>query len=140
MKSLLYAVITASICGSGAIAGETADAVNGLMAAFNAHDVEAMREFWADDIVWYDVDGDRMTASVSGAAALETGMQDYFRAFPDVRSTLSGAHESGPYLIGVEVATWTSKNGPRSQSGPVVYEVRDQKIKRVWYYPATKEQ
>jgi hypothetical protein len=138
MKSLIYVAIAASFCASAAKAGGTADTVNALMAAYNAHDVAAMRALWADDIVWFDIDGDRMTASVRGAAEFETGMQSYFRSFPDVRSTLSGALESGPYLTGVETATWTSGRGMQSQSAPVVYEVREGKIKRVWYYPATK--
>lgn len=140
MKSHFYALIAASLLWSPACAGEAADAVCSLMTAFNAHDVAAMRALWADDIVWFDVDGDQMKTAVRGAAAFESDMQDYFKSFPDVRSTFTGAQESGPYLAGIETATWTSKTGPRSQSGPVVYEVRDGKIKRVWYYPATKGQ
>lgn len=137
-KHALAAALIAAALGTTAQAGETNDVVSALMDAYNRHDVAAMRALWADDIVWYDVKGDEMTASVRSAAAFEAGMRDYFKAFPNVQSKLSGARESGAFLTGVETARWTSKGEKRSQSAPVVYEVRDGKVRRVWYYPSTK--
>jgi len=36
----------------------------------------------------------------------------------------------------LERASWTSQKGERTQSSVAVYEVREEKIVRVWYYPA----
>ena len=138
MKRIAVFILTGLFALKPASAGETADAVRDLTDAFNRHDVAAMRALWHEDIVWLDIDGETMSVAVRGLRSFEEAMTAYFKSYPDVRSTLAGAAESGAFLSGVETVTWTSKGADRSQSGPVVYEVRDGKILRVWYYPATK--
>ena len=138
MKKIAMAVAAALFAVQPAAAGDAADVVRALTDAFNRKDVSAMRALWADDIVWLDVDGETVSVAVRGASAFETAMTAYFKSYPDVRSTLAGEMESGVFLSGVETVSWTSNAVDRSQSGPVVYEVREGKVLRVWYYPATK--
>jgi hypothetical protein len=119
-------------------AGPSSDIVRGLNEAFNRRDVDAMRAYWTTDITWYDVAGDQLSLVAQGLDAMDAGMKDYFKAYPDTRSELSELIENGPFVTGLETATWTSKSGLRAQSSIVVYEVRDSKVRRVWYYPSEK--
>lgn len=138
MKSVAIAIVAGFVALEPAAAGETADVVHELTEAFNRHDVSAMRALWHDDVTWLDIDGETMSVAVRGSDAFETAMTAYFNSYPDVRSMLAGATESGAFLSGVETVNWTSNAVGRSQSGPVVYEVREGRIFRVWYFPATK--
>lgn len=138
MKSLIAIGLAVFLASPAAEAQSAAKTVRALMDAFNRHDVDAMRPFWADEIVWYDVAGDKVAVAASGAAAMDAGMRDYFKSYPDVRSTLSRLVENGPYVTGVETARWTSEGAARAQAAVVVYEIRDAKVRRVWYYPAEK--
>lgn len=136
--SMMYALCLAAVVYVPAVAAQSAETVRALTDAFNRHDVDAMRAYWADEIVWYDVAGDKTTVVASGRAEMDAGMLDYFKSFPDARSTLSRLIENGPFVTGVETAHWTSAGKPRAQSSVVVYEIRDAKVRRVWYYPAEK--
>ena len=52
-------------------------------------------------------------------------------------STLSSAAENGAFISVVETARWKRDDGQDAeQSAIAVYEVRDNLIRRVWYYPA----
>ncbi|MFN3960626.1 MAG: nuclear transport factor 2 family protein [Parvularculaceae bacterium] len=138
MKKVAIAVVTGLAGFQPAAADDTANVVHALTEAFNRHDVSAMRALWHEYIAWLEIDGETISVVMRGASAFETAMMDYFKSYPDVRSTLAGAAESGAFLSGVETVNWNSGAVSRRQSGPVVYEVREGKVFRVWYYPATK--
>jgi hypothetical protein len=138
LKALALAAFVTLLPASAACAGEARTTVRALTDAFNKHDIDGMRTYWSADLVWYDVDGDQISVVAKGVDAMDAGMRDYFKAYPDVRSTLSRLAENGPYVTGVETARWTSKGAAREQSSVVVYEIRDAKVRRVWYYPAEK--
>lgn len=58
--------------------------------AFNAHDIDAFRAVWADDVVERFPDG-----SVTGKEALAAYMQELFAALPDARMELVSVAEAG---------------------------------------------
>ena len=45
----------------------------------------------------------------------------------------------GPYVAIRERVSWTAKSGRRTQTALGVYEVRDGRVRRVWYYPAVRD-
>ena len=45
---------------------------------------------------------------------------------------------SGSFVAIREHVRWQTETGEKSQAALAVYEVRDGKIRRVWYYPAEK--
>lgn len=62
-------------------------------------------------------------------------MTSYFRSLPDVRSTIEASFENGPWVTVRERVHWTGASGPRTQASIAVYEIRDGRVRRVWYFP-----
>jgi len=113
--------------------------VRAHLAAFNAHDINAMLKNVSEDFVWYNVAGDKMDVETKGRDALRTGMERYFRNLPSANSELDMLATNGSFVSVRERATWKNKQGePRSQNAFSIYEVTEGQIRRVWYYPAQK--
>ncbi len=110
--------------------------VRALLAAFNAHDVDAMAKRVADDFVWFDVTGDKLNVETRGRDALRKGMEGYFKKNPTATSGVHMLSTNGNFVSVRERAAWKTKNGEsRAQTAIAVYEVVDGLIKRVWYFP-----
>lgn len=118
-----------------AASGAHVDAVNSLMAAFNAHDADKMREYWTDDVTWVEVTGAGSSIVTDNAQVLHDELVAYFQAYPDVSSSLENVAVNGNYLTAIERPVWLEDGKPKSQSSIVVYEFEDGKVKRFWYYP-----
>jgi outer membrane protein assembly factor BamB len=120
----------------GTGAPDPGEVVEGLLQAFNDHDVDAMATFVADDVQWLAVQGAEIAVEADGKEALVAGMKGYFASIPKARSEAEGTFVSGRYVTVRERAYWTVDGEDRSQSSLAVYEVEDGKVLRVWYYPA----
>jgi hypothetical protein len=104
--------------------------------AFNRHDVAAMIAQAAPDIRWHALVGDSLVTETVGQAALERELTSYFRSYPTVRSTIGVLSSNGPYVAGRELVQWEQQGAGKSQASLSVYEIRDGRVRRVWYYPA----
>ena len=105
--------------------------------AFNAGDVDAMAKMQHPNIEWLSVKGAEVSVEVAGREALSENMRAYFKSSTRVTGTLKGWSVNLPYLSVTETANWTAKDGTKkSQSSMTVYELEDNLIRRVWYYPA----
>jgi len=91
-----------------------------------------------DDVKWLSLVADSVVIEASGRGALKQAMQSYFKAIPSARSEIEAALLSGSFVAVRERAFWQGKVGEKSQFSLAVYEVRDEKILRVWYFPAEK--
>lgn len=145
MKKILVAVLITALaaCSPDAERAEFASesgplvyVVNGLVSAFNAHDPDAMRRYWHDDVAWIELSGNESRILTSNADDLHAEMVSYFEAFPDVFSSLDRVSVNGDFVTGVEYAVWREDGERRAQSSIVVYEIVDGRVKRFWYYPA----
>lgn len=116
--------------------GEAAAAVNGLMAAFNAHDPDKMREYWRDDVTWIEIAGVQASVVTSSADQLHDELVAYFEAYPSVSSSLETISVNGNYVTAIERPVWEEDGERMSQASVVVYEVIDGKVKRFWYFPS----
>ena len=107
-------------------------------AAFNAHEPAKMASMVTDDFQLYYVSADGTSAlATEGPEALQREMTQYFQGIPTVKSKLDQKNEVGNYISFRETASWTTGQGEqRSQTSLAVYQVKGQKIQRVWYYPA----
>ncbi len=112
--------------------------ISKLQKAFNEHDVNAMAANVTNDIKWLSIVGDSLVIEASGREALKEGMQSYFKAIPSTRSEIEAALLSGSFVAVRERAFWKGKDGEQSQFSLAVYEMRNEKIVRVWYFPAEK--
>ena len=115
--------------------GEKVDVVTGLMAAFNAHDADKMREFWHSDVTWIELSGQQASAVTSSAAQLHTELIAYFEAYPAVSSSLDNIAVNGNFVTAIERPVWEEAGERKSQASVVVYEIIDGKVKRFWYFP-----
>jgi len=107
--------------------------------AFNAGDVEAMAKMQHPDIEWLSVSGTRLSVEVSGREVLSKNMAEYFKSPTKVTGRLRDWSINMPYVSVTETATWTATDGTEnSQSSLTVYELEDNLIRRVWYYPAVE--
>jgi len=105
--------------------------------AFNARDIEAMAKMQHPDIQWLSVKGHIVSIEVDGRDALAQNMTKYVKSPTKVTSTLRNWNVNAPYVAVTETAKWTATNGvKKSQSSMTVYELEDNLIRRVWYYPA----
>jgi hypothetical protein len=108
-------------------------------AAFNAQDVAALAATVAEDFVWFNVEGEKISAETRGREALRTGMAGYFKSLPSAKSDIESLSVNGAFVSVKERAKWKSKSGEdRSQAALAIYEVREGLIKRVWYFPSQK--
>jgi len=143
MKSIAASAVTFAILTGGcASISQVSDTASGrgyvetYLAEFNEHDVDGMRTFWADDIQWLTLSGDRLELVSESADQLANMMTDYFATHPDVSSQASNVIESGDLLAFVESASWTDETGAKGQSALAIYHVENGKISRFWYLAA----
>lgn len=107
--------------------------------AFNAGDVQAMAKMQHPDIEWLSVSGATVSTEVAGRDALSKNMAEYFKSPTKVTGKLRDWSVNPPYVSVTETASWTTKGGEqKSQSSLTVYELEDNLIRRVWYYPAVE--
>lgn len=115
--------------------GEAVETVKGLMAAFNDHDPEAMRDYWLPGVTWIEVSGNQSSVVTSSADQLYKELVAYFEAYPSVSSSLENISVNGNYVTAVERPVWEEGGERKSQASVVVYEVLDGKVRRFWYFP-----
>ena len=95
-----------------------------------------MSALMSETIQWLAVEGGETALMADGKEDLTTQLESYMRS-GGTRSTLSGWSQNGSFVSVIETAHWSATNGEeRSQSALAVYEIRDDLIQRVWYYPA----
>lgn len=114
------------------------DQVRRFVAAFNSQDVAAMVAMVTDDVEWLSIEGLTVGRETSGKAQLSASMTAYFKGCPTCRSALAGVTATRDRVATVEVATWTSAQGPREQRGLAVYEFLGPLIRRVYYFPVER--
>ena len=122
-----------------AIAGNPIETIQRQLAAFNAHDVIALRDNVAVDFMWFSVESDLSAIQLRGREAFEQSMIGYFGAFPAARAEIESPVAVGAFVSVIERVFWPGAQGEeRSQASLAIYEVRDGLIYRVWYYPAAQ--
>jgi len=111
--------------------------VREYVAAFNAKNLDAMMGAVARDFVWMSVSGDSLTDVGRGVDAFRQLIAGYFGAVPSARSELLKVDATGPWVTTHERTRWDAAPGEvGGQSSLVVYEVRDGRLRRAWFYPS----
>ena len=106
------------------------------MDAYNAHDIDAMLALVSEDLTWFTVEQDEVRTEIEGTYYLELGMTGYFQAMPESRSEIRALSVSGNFVSVVEQAYWQSDGEIGTQCALAVYQIEDERIRRVWYYEA----
>jgi hypothetical protein len=90
------------------------------------------------DVQWLSVAGEKISVETAGHDALRSYMKRYFASIPSARSKIERSMVAGQYVTIWERASWQVKSGEKSQSALAVYELKNNRIFRVWYYPMLK--
>ncbi|WDE13730.1 nuclear transport factor 2 family protein [Thalassomonas haliotis] len=112
--------------------------VERFVAAFNAHDSNAMANFVADDIEWLSIAGKQVGLEAKGKDNLIASMDSYFKSCPTCRSELAEVLATTSRVSAIEIASWQGTSGRKSQRAISVYEFSNGVITRVYYFPAEK--
>lgn len=112
--------------------------VDRFIAAFNAHDSNAMAALVTDDVEWLSISADKIAVETKGKSKLVASMDAYFKSCPTCRSTISETITTPARVSAIEVASWKGKDGEKSQKGLSVYEFSGDLIRRVYYFPVEK--
>ncbi len=109
--------------------------IDAQLAAFNAHDVNAMVANLAEDFAWFAVDPDMTRVELRGREEFRRSMEPYFASVPGARAEIEERLNVGRFAAVRERAYWLRGGEEVSQASLAVYEIRDGQIRRVWYYP-----
>ncbi len=138
--SMIFAIMLLLLCSPCAHAQESVASnvptVERFIAAFNAHDSAAMGALVADDVAWLTIAGEEVVVEVKGKSELVTSMNAYFESCPTCQSELSGIISTPDRVSAIEIASWQSKSGSKSQRSISVYEFAEGMIQRVYYFPS----
>lgn len=105
--------------------------------AYNDKDIKAIQAAMHPDIEWAAITGNEIEIHVSGKDALSKEMQSWFEN-PDLpKGSLRDWSINGNFVAVTETASWKTKTGGmKTQSALTVYELENNLIRRVYYYPA----
>ena len=108
--------------------------------AFNMQDAQAMAEVEHPNIEWLTVTGSEIVVEVSGRENLTESMETFFESPTKITGTLRDWSVNGDYVAVTETAHWSTSAGEaKSQSALTVYQMEDNLIRRVWYYPSVED-
>lgn len=114
--------------------------VRSFVEAFNSRNIEGMLALAADGVQWLSVDGQKLALETEGKDALRASMAKYFQQCPSCKSELVWLKTAGSRVTAQERASWTNRAGAAvSQSSLSVYELKDGRIVRVYYFPAERD-
>ncbi|MBE1299957.1 MAG: nuclear transport factor 2 family protein [Alteromonadaceae bacterium] len=123
------------VCFSS-IADEPKSIVKEFVAAFNEKNVAAMLKHADPKIRWMSIQVNELTIEAESKTALGTAMQGYFQSVPSAQSEIVNIFTNQNFVSTIEKATWSNNGVAKSQCSIGVYELKNDKILNVWYYPA----
>lgn len=113
--------------------------VEAYSASWNKKDITQMASLMHPDIQWLSVKNNTIVVEVSGKSELVTKMRKWFKSSDLPAGSLRDWSINGNYVAVTETAAWTDKSGAtQSQSSLTVYELENNLIRRVYYYPSVK--
>ncbi len=139
MRLIPLRLLAMMLLSCSAHASDNVSVVQQFVAAFNAHDVDAMMSVASNDVRWMSISGSEISVEAAGKAQLAASMEDYFESLPSARAEVRSSIASGPFVHTVEKASWTSDGIENSGCGAATYEFADGKIVNVWYFQPAYE-
>lgn len=107
--------------------------------AYNEKDIATMEALMHPDIEWVGISGNDIEVHISGKDTLVKEMTAWFESPKLPKGALRDWSINGDYIAVTETAYWTTDAGEdKSQSALTVYQLEDDLIRRVYYYPDTK--
>jgi hypothetical protein len=112
-------------------------AVHSFMDSFNNRSVSGMLSLVDDNLRWYRIKNDQMVLETYGRDDFRSSMRNYFDSLKEVKSEIESMTWNGPFVSVRERVTWSTRSGEQTQAALAVYELKNGKIIRAWYYNAS---
>ena len=110
--------------------------VQPFIIAYNERNLSEMLRYCDEHIRWMWVERDKLSSETSGKTELSEAMRQYFASAHHTRSTVLSWQQSGEFVSVVEQASWPHQGEIRHQCSLAVYQLHEQKILNVWYFPS----
>ena len=137
-QSMLAVLVLAGCASVPPAPTPTADhivIVRQFVDAFNRKDVDGMARLITPDAQWLSIDGDQIKVEAENRAAIRANMTNYFQSCPSCSSQVTQITTTKHRVSTVEIASWMTPTGLKSQSAFAIYEFDGNLIKRVHYFP-----
>lgn len=104
--------------------------------AYNQRDIERMVNNVSGDFKWYSLTADKLLVETSGKISFKKSMQDYYQSRPQkIHSIIESYTIDGNRISFKEVVSHQNKEGKKvSSSAMGIYEFKEGKIYRAWYF------
>ena len=104
--------------------------------AYNQRDIDRLVNNVTDDFKWYSLTADELFIEISGKANFKKSMQDYYDSRPqNIHSVIESYTLDGNRTSFREVVSRQTKDGKtKSSSAMGIYEFKEDKIYRAWYF------
>ena len=119
-----------------AYADDYVDTVSTYIDAFNQQNIEEMVALSVPELRWMSVTGETLTVETRNHEELRSALTGYFASTASTKTVLRKAEASGQFVFTLEEAFWSVKGVEKSQCSMAIYQLLDNKISNVWYYPA----
>lgn len=139
IRCFLFIVILFSLLTAHAHEPDTKESliVAQYSKAWNKKDLNAMATLMHPDIEWLSVVGSKISVESKGKTHLLKTLEDWLVSTNLPQAHLHDWSINGDYVAVTETASWTDKsNQLQTQSALTVYELKDNLILRVYYYPS----
>ena len=113
--------------------------VRNFVAAYNAHDVSNMMNFVSHDIRLIYVSRNVSATDADNKIQLHGILVEYFTNYPDSRSEIEDISVTGRFVSTTERAFWSVNGEDKTQFALAVYEICNELICAVWYYPPQRD-
>jgi len=137
MNKYFYIICVALFLVACSRQSSSINIVEDYVDAYNQHDIEEMLEYLSEDVRWMSVTGDSVAVETTGKPELKTALEGYFKGLPSARSELQHIAVHGNFVNAIEKAIWENDKGEQAQCASSVYELEDNLIKNIWYYPSS---
>ena len=109
--------------------------LNNQVEAFNQQDVSKLVDNISDDMKYFYLTADELIIETSGKAAFKEAMTNYFKSGNKPHSVIKSHVIDGSRISFKEVVSHKNKKGETvSSSAMGIYQYKDEKIVRAWYF------
>jgi len=130
--------VTASATGDQANSKQI-EIISAYSNAWNTKNISQMAALMHPDIEWLSVNDSIISVESKGKTQLVEAMREWFTDTNLTTGSLRDWSVNGNFVAVTETAAWLDKSQKnQSQSSLTVYELQNNLIRRVYYYPSVK--
>ncbi|MEZ4414981.1 MAG: nuclear transport factor 2 family protein [Gemmatimonadota bacterium] len=111
--------------------------IEAYAAAFNRHDPEAMREWLAEDVIWFQLENDGLTEVARGRDEIVGMAVQAFGDLDDLRMEVIPGAKVHEFVHAVEMDSWGAGADRVTATQLVTYQILGGRIARIWFFPSS---